>query len=749
MLRTLLLLILIFLTISGHLVRADSEPATWDLVRLQRIDLDVDADRDGLVDDDDECEDTWAMGAAGRGAIVLANSDDDDGDHLPDNWEGGDFDYSAGEEAADERVNAYPDALDLAPLILHKPGLAIFPSEAKIVLRVARPMHDDPYYAATRPQDRVRIFLPTRTVGSDLWVQAGDLAIIGPEAGGSVEFVASPQASQLDIALLAGQGALHLGVEGLRYNALVDIVAESWQGSAKLGEDRVRMRVAPLQLADNSQPVSRRPGLKSVYVEDLGEANASLRASLRDLYGAAALAETNALDRWQQDGYEIGYSQAPYGAMWVVLGLPRGAIAYTKTVYGAVEPALILPGGSGFEPYRMSSLNHYSRQHLLGPGVGLIADFQEIGFTGAEAGGNLEAVPSRRDLVSPRPPRYLYGSQMRPEIIAFLEAQGLRGGMPANSSLLAVGHVDELLSYAPDGIHVLVADPEVAWALLLIANRLDPAAEMLQGMLANGADHTTVGQLVSGGPLETGEAPSAKDYNLHTIMAPDRLPALWAGLGIGSSASAPAADAANRGRAVLSRAGGLVGLLPDTSIQNGRTRTFAIVFQDTRRFALAYRDAGSEQWVADGEGAIDEDVVSLSGTAFVFANGWQGGAPQAGDRFAFTVDPTAPWVPIPVLYRDDGEGEGIALTSNHVNALVDGDTIVTAEAHGPRVDLRLLGAQGDGSVDILAYYVARELERAGYRQIVFVDDRAYHNESGSVHCATNVLRELPETKWWE
>jgi hypothetical protein len=742
MLRTFLSLILLLLTISGYLVRADAAPAAWDLLRLQRIDLDVDANRDGLVDERDVDEDSWTLGAVARGAIVLANSDDDDGDHLPDNWTGGDFDYLAGEEAADERVNAFPDEQDLAPLLLHKPGLAAFPPGARIVLRVVRPAQDEPTYAATAPQDRVRIFLPSRSIGNDLVVQAGDHAVIGPEAGDAVEFVAAPGPLQRDIALLAGQGALRYGVEGLRYNALVDIIVEAWHGPVRLGQDRVRMRVAPFLLADSSQPVSREPGLRSVYVEDLGAANEALRATLRGVYGAEHLAETNVLDRWQQDGYEIGYSQAPYGAMWVVLGLPRGEMAFKATVYGAVEPVLMLPGSrTAFEPYRMSNLNHFARQHLLSPGVGLIADFQGIGFTGAEAGGNLEAIPGPSE--AGHPGRYLYGSQMRPEIINFLEAQGLRRGMPVDTSLLAVGHVDELLSYCSDGVHVLVVDPEVAWALLLIANNLDPRAEMLQGMLPNATGSTTVGQVVSGALPVAAGALSTRDYNLRTIMAPDRLPALWAALGIGSAASTPVADASNRGMAVLSRAGGLVGFMPPESIRAGRVRTFAIAFQDTQRYTLAYRDDGSDRWLADGDGAIDEDVVSTSRTAFVFANGWQGGAPQAGDRFTFTVDPTIPWVHIPVLYRDGGEGEGIALTGNHVNALVDGETIITARAHGPLVDL------GEGPVDILAYYVARELERAGYRQIVFVDDLAYHSESGSVHCATNVFRELPDTSWWD
>jgi hypothetical protein len=159
---------------------------------------------------------------------------------------------------------------------------------------------------------------------------------------------------------------------------------------------------------------------------------------------------------------------------------------------------------------------------------------------------------------------------------------------------------------------------------------------------------------------------------------------------------------------------------------------------------VAYQESSSEVWVEDGAGDITQDFISSSRTAFLLSDWWSGGEAAAGDVYTFTVDPTVPWVQIPVLYRSADQGKGVCLTNNHVNALVDGSTIITAQAHGPVVDL------GEGPVDILAYYVTRELRRAGYQDIVFVDDRvAYHNHSGSVHCATSVLREIPDTNWWE
>lgn len=663
-----------------------------------------------------------------NGAIVLANADDDDGDGLPDNWPGGDLDYVPGGEPTDESVNAWPDPKDLTTLALRRPGLGAIPKGVRIVLRVAQPEDEAAYFQAIPAHERLRIFLPTHAVGKDLVIQPGDEALIGPVTGPSVTFAHAPTPPEGDIALLAGAGALHLGVEGIRYGAAVDISLQVWYGPLRLRHSRARVQVAPLILFEHQAPIATDvPRGPSVIIEDLGDETAAMRARLRDLYPGGRLAEVEAIDRWHQDGYEIGYTQAPYGAMWVVLGLPRGQLSQDTTSYGAVRELLALPKlTEGFDPETMRSQNAFTRQHLLGPGVGIITDFQDIPFGEADAGGNLEAVPGG-------PARFLYGANMQTSIIQFLEAQGVQRGVPVDTSLFAVGHVDELFSYCPDGAHVLVADAEMAWALLLIANELDPSARMLQDMLPYDDAGVAVGALIGGA------ASPIRAFNLLGVMAPDGLPALWASLGIASAAGTPVADPANRGTASLRRGGPMVGFVPD-----GSARVFRLTFVDGERFTVDYQVDGAEAWIADGEGARSRDFVAPSRTAFVLAHWWEGGAPIAGDRFQFTVDPGVPWVQIPVLYRDYMRGMGVPLTSNHVNALVDGESIITAQAHGPVVDL------GSGPVDILGMYVHAELVRAGYREIVWVDERsAYHNHTGSVHCATNIFRQIPDRGWWE
>jgi len=50
----------------------------------------ADSNRDGVVDDNDNANKSiFTTGPAGWGATVLVNCDDDDGDHVPDNWPAG------------------------------------------------------------------------------------------------------------------------------------------------------------------------------------------------------------------------------------------------------------------------------------------------------------------------------------------------------------------------------------------------------------------------------------------------------------------------------------------------------------------------------------------------------------------------------------------------------------------------------------------------------------------------------------
>ena len=86
----------------------------------------------------------------------------------------------------------------------------------------------------------------------------------------------------------------------------------------------------------------------------------------------------------------------------------------------------------------------------------------------------------------------------------------------------------------------------------------------------------------------------------------------------------------------------------------------------------------------------------------------------------------------------------MAYTNNHVNCLVDGDTVFTASSHGPVVDYDSSGTASD----ILGDYVSAMFARAGYTAITQANEVYYHNRLGSIHCGTNARRVAPTYEWW-
>ncbi len=101
---------------------------------------------------------------------------------------------------------------------------------------------------------------------------------------------------------------------------------------------------------------------------------------------------------------------------------------------------------------------------------------------------------------------------------------------------------------------------------------------------------------------------------------------------------------------------------------------------------------------------------------------------------------------MPVLFWEEpSSSRALAYTNNHVNCLVDGSTVLTAQSHGPVV-------QYDPPVpasDILGDYVDAMFQKAGYQTVTDADELNYHNYAASIHCGTNVQRRIPSYNWWD
>jgi len=385
-------------------------------------DLRADVDRDGLVAPpggaDEAGEAEWS---AARGAVVLANLDDDLGACRADSTVP-DPDLDDCGDAADEVVNGDADRADLAPVVV---------SPWPDAPRGARA------FVSVRPAERGRIF---RLDG--------------------VEPVALGAGDPLDREAL--RDGIELGLEAtdvIRDPAVWDGVLEvslSVEADGSVGSDRVVFRVAPLVVNHHLQApeavlAANLPGLAEVaYRADLA---AAIEAS-----GAAAgitLVAGRANDQWSQDHFEAGWTSVPGPDG------PRGMSVFLRTPHVDYFSDPLFPlrraGRAVFEDFR-------------GPDVAGVQEYEPGGTEEQQtlnSLGNLEVVPPHAHAGADYPfGRLLIGmtDALAPDarFLELLRAQGVQPWIALDTSWLTVGHVDETLSFvgvdSPRGWAAVVAD---------------------------------------------------------------------------------------------------------------------------------------------------------------------------------------------------------------------------------------------------------------------------------------------------
>ncbi|NWJ01839.1 PADI3 deiminase, partial [Crypturellus undulatus] len=158
----------------------------------------------------------------------------------------------------------------------------------------------------------------------------------------------------------------------------------------------------------------------------------------------------NRRDRWIQDEIEFGYVQAPHKTFPVVFDSPRDG-----------------------------HLKDFAVKHLLGPDFGYVAREAPEGTSSLDSFGNLEVSPPvtargkefplGRILVGSSFPRF-GGRRMAKAVRDFLVAQRVQAPVELFSDWLAVGHIDEFLTFVPapdrQGFRLLLASPSACYRLL-------------------------------------------------------------------------------------------------------------------------------------------------------------------------------------------------------------------------------------------------------------------------------------------
>ena len=695
-------------------------------------DLLVDTNRNGRIDPADNFgEDVWVGGKDGRGAIVLPNLDrDNQTTSAPDNWVGGNFN---GLPIAPN--NVIDNAADLNDIGLIR--LAKLESDSiynyRLTIRVSKPVSEPVWFANTKAEDRIRLFMPTKQLtNGDTTIQANDVAILGPSLGNTIVFTSAVRrVNEYPIQLLEGSGGFYFGIEGIRSGAEVRLTATLEYAPlgtdgpppppTLINRDTIAIKVAPFIVQNHTQAVDR------AIVENLnpyGFDNSDLRETMRSVFGKKLIESSNG-DLWQQDGYEIGYVQSPYGSMAVVLELPRSREYF-------------------FQPFE--NMRSFVRSKLLAPGVGVNTELADLPIeSNSTFGGDIESIKKPNSPASD--PGYLLLSNMPDFMRRFFIAQNAQEIIDVPLEWLSVNHVDEVIQQASDGRHIMIADPDLAWALLMWAVKLDPNVRLHAHMNGN--------EFLTGynrqGILATDYLQSDKLRRENLVLAqrPENLPSvnriIKQKLGLTEEVSTPQPGRNNTGTGTLSKAGVFNQYLGNVA------REFRVRFLDATRYVLKYRDA--EAWSVPVVGSLLKDEVFGDAKLFVFKHYWQG-VFKAGDLFSFHSNPLATLVKMPVMFASGfsltqtstgptGPTRLSPFSTNHVNSLVNGSTVIAGKAYGPVVDF-----DGTGKKDIFQDYARRVFHRMGYKLIKFTDARIYHNSGGSIHCGTNVIRQLPVDPWW-
>ena len=378
-------------------------------LHVLHVRVDVDADRDGVIGDNEAGKRNWVWGAGQRGAIALVNNDRDTA-------------------SLDERQAEDSELME----VLIRPTRAPLPPECELVLVMTR-------------DEAVRVSI----------YRAGDgglelmLGVDPTDAGAQPRSVSPP-----------------LGPDGARcfleaheypgpfFEGLITLELQLRERGRTVGNDRALVRVAPWIMTPNTLPV------EEVYACDTRATDIPNEAFLRELEQVCrslqvpmhiVSVDEHRGDRWIQDEVEFGFSESPTHNLPVVCDSPRdrGLDHWSRLQVGPDLGHFRLAGSTP------NSLDSFGNLEVSPPVT--VGDrsypFGRIVFGGREYGDYGEAT-----------------RQMMPELRRFLHAQKVQAPIEIYTDWLAVGHVDEIVTFVParneKGFQVLLASPRKAQGVL-------------------------------------------------------------------------------------------------------------------------------------------------------------------------------------------------------------------------------------------------------------------------------------------
>ncbi|XP_018581297.1 protein-arginine deiminase type-2 isoform X2 [Scleropages formosus] len=399
------------------------------------ISLDVDADRDGVVEKNNPNKGSWKWGPNGHGAILLVNCDSE--------WT-----IKKKVDSESEEITRVSDLKDMSRMLLRTRGPSQLPEGYKLVMHISQ-----------TDSEGIRVFQSR--------VQSGGASqnllkkIIYKTFLKEFPLVLSNKVLSQEVPYVGGVAVTEFFVEGLRFpdkdfDGLVTIHLSVLEPIAQdfpetpIFTDKVVFRMAPWIMTPNTLPPVE------VFVCSVSD-NYKFLKDMKKLVQQSGYKLTicheymNRGDRWMQDEIEFGYIDSPHQRFPVVLDSPRDR-----------------------------ELGEFPYEVLLGPDFGYVTRVplhEEV--SSLDSFGNLEvsppvtvngkSYPLGRIIIGVAFPTTVQGRNMTKVVQDFLWAQKVQEPIALYSDWLCVGHVDEFMTFvpAPDrkGFRLLLASPDAAYKL--------------------------------------------------------------------------------------------------------------------------------------------------------------------------------------------------------------------------------------------------------------------------------------------
>ncbi|XP_018539401.1 protein-arginine deiminase type-2 isoform X2 [Lates calcarifer] len=397
------------------------------------ISLDVDADRDGIVEKNNLNKGSWKWGPNGHGAVLLVNCDSE-----RTYWKKPDTEHN--------EVYRVSDLKDMSPMVLRTKGPAKLPEGYKLAMHISQTDAESVRVFMSRSSGVPNNSLPSRFF--NYFVKDYSLVL-------------NSEVLSQEVPYLGGEAETQFYVEGLRFldkdfNGLVSINLSLLEPISEglpetpIFTDKVVFRVTPWIMTPNTlQPVE-------VFVCSTKD-NYQFLKGMRNLVAKSGYKlkicheYVNRGDRWMQDELEFGYIDSPHHQFPVVLDSPRDG-----------------------------KLQDFPYNELLGPDFGYVTRVaHRRDVSSLDSFGNLEVSPPvtvngknyplGRIIIGVAFPTATKGRNMTKVVQDFLWAQKVQEPIALFSDWLLVGHVDEFLTFvpAPDrkGFRLLLASPDAGYKL--------------------------------------------------------------------------------------------------------------------------------------------------------------------------------------------------------------------------------------------------------------------------------------------